>query len=180
LPKLIKYILRGQLIESPGSTDGNRLVRCGPSAPNQDRKNSEIRGGLWIPVKSMIHIFLFGHDIIRMVLEFFSDGFCSKKEEINSFRISSTVDGDLLNFLLFFVFTLLLFLHFISQSMVSMHASMFNGKMASEIISMHPQVRITLLIKDPRTKTDQNRLVRDKAVQDQKMKDIGPEQDQLL
>ena len=85
-PKLIKYILLGQLIESQGSTDGNRLVR---------RQNSEIRSGSWIPVASMIHIFLFGHGIILMVLEFFSDGFCSKKEEINSFRNFSVVGGDL-------------------------------------------------------------------------------------
>ena len=59
LPKLIKYILRGQRIES------------------------------------MIHIFPFGHDTILMVLVFFSGGFCSKKEEINSFQNSLAVDGEL-------------------------------------------------------------------------------------
>ena len=49
-------------------------------------------------IESTIHIFLFGRDIILMVLEFFSDGFCLKKGEINSFRNFSTVEVDLSNF----------------------------------------------------------------------------------
>ena len=49
-------------------------------------------------IESTIHIFLFGRDIILMVLEFFSDGSCLKKGEINSFRNFSAVEVDLSNF----------------------------------------------------------------------------------